>query len=145
MRSITVLLDTNVPLDSFLDREPFSKNAQEILILCSERKCKGFIAAHSLTNIFYILRKNYTAEKRKEMLLGLCDIVEVVGIDRVKLVDALRNEDFDDIEDCLQVECAAEVQADYIVTRDSEDFEGSPIPVISPEDFLKLFDEDKEF
>jgi predicted nucleic acid-binding protein len=140
MKSITVLLDTNVPLDSFLDRKPFSKNAQKILTLCGEHKCKSFIAAHSLTNIFYILRKDYTAEKRKELLLKLCDIVQVVGIDRIKLVEAFQNEDFDDIEDCLQVECASAVNADYIITRDMGDFENSPITVISPEDFLKLLD-----
>jgi hypothetical protein len=44
----------------------------------------------------------------------------------------------DDIEDCLQVECAFAVNADYIITHDMGDFENSPIPVISPEDFLKL-------
>jgi predicted nucleic acid-binding protein len=140
MKGMAVLLDTNVPLDSFLDRKPFSENAQKILTLCRERKCKGFVAAHSLTNIFYILRKNFTAEQRKEMLLDLCDIVQVVGIDQIKLVEALRNDDFADIEDCLQVECAAEVNADYIITRDMGGFENSPIPGILPEDFLKLFD-----
>jgi hypothetical protein len=59
MRSITVLLDTNVPLDSFLDRKPFSKNAKKILTFCGEHTCKGFIAAHSLTNIFYILPEDF--------------------------------------------------------------------------------------
>jgi predicted nucleic acid-binding protein len=140
MKSITVLLDTNVPLDHFAVREPFRENAEKILNLCGDHKCKGFIAAHSLTNIFYILRKDYTAENRKELLLGLCDIVQVVGIDQIKLVEALQNEDFDDIEDGLQVECAFAVNADYIITRDMRDFENSPIPVISPEVFLKLFD-----
>ncbi|MDR3275920.1 MAG: PIN domain-containing protein [Treponema sp.] len=140
MKGMAVLLDTNVPLDSFFDREPFRENAQKILTLCRERKCKGFVAAHSLTNIFYILRKNWTTAKRKELLLDLCDIVQVAGIDRIKLVEALQNEDFDDIEDGLQVECAAAVNADYIITRDMRDFENSPIPGILPEDFLKLFD-----
>jgi predicted nucleic acid-binding protein len=137
---MAVLLDTNVPLDSFLDRKPFSENAERILTLCGEHKCEGFVAAHSLTNIFYILRKSFSSEKRKEMLLDLCAIVQIVGIDQIKLLEALRNEDFRDIEDCLQAKCASEVNADYIITRDMGDFANSPIPVLSPEDFLKLLD-----
>jgi predicted nucleic acid-binding protein len=144
MKSITVLVDTNIPIDHFSDREPFRENAEKILHFCGVRKCNGFIAAHSLTNIFYILRKDYTAEKRKEMLLELCDILQVVGIDRIKLVEALQNEDFEDIEDCLQVECASAVNADYIITRDMGDFKNSPIPGILPEDFLKLLDDEEE-
>jgi len=30
------------------------------------------MAAHSISNAFYILRKDYSVKERKEMLLGLC-------------------------------------------------------------------------
>jgi hypothetical protein len=43
---------------------------------------------------------------------------------------------FDDIEDCLQSECAVSIGADYIVTRNIGDFTDSPVPVILPADFL---------
>jgi hypothetical protein len=48
------------------------------------------------------------------------------------------NNRFDDIEDCLQAECAVLVNADYIVTRNIKDYTHSAVPVILPEDFLKL-------
>ncbi len=48
------------------------------------------------------------------------------------------NEDFLDFEDCLQEECAAEVLADYIVTRNPEDYKISRIKVIEPSEFVKL-------
>ncbi|GHV13206.1 hypothetical protein FACS189491_07770 [Spirochaetia bacterium] len=51
------------------------------------------------------------------------------------------NDQFDDIEDCLQMECAVSAGAGYIVTRNTADFKGSPIPAILPEDFLKKFEE----
>jgi hypothetical protein len=45
-----------------------------------------------------------------------------------------------DYLDCLQMESAQTVNADYIITRNINDFSGSLIPAISTEDFLKLFD-----
>jgi predicted nucleic acid-binding protein len=63
--------------------------------------------------------------------------MDVVGIDKPRLAAALLSEDFDDLEDCLQVECAKAVGADFIITRDIHDFANSPIPALLPEDFLK--------
>ena len=53
------------------------------------------------------------------------------------IIEALVNENFDDIEDSLQVECAGSVNADYIVTRNIADFSTSQIPAILPENLLQ--------
>ena len=71
------------------------------------------------------------------MLLELCEFIEIAGIQKKEVINALTNEDFDDLEDRLQVECARMVNADYVVTRDIADFSASPIPAILPEEFLK--------
>jgi len=71
------------------------------------------------------------------MLLELCEFIEIAGIQRKQVIDALMNEDFNDLEDCLQVECAQAINANYIVTRNIPDFSASPIPVVSPEDLLQ--------
>ena len=42
-----------------------------------------------------------------------------------------------DFEDCLQMECARDYGAKYIVTRNIADYEKSEIKAISPSDFLK--------
>lgn len=49
-----ILIDTNVLLDYLLTREPFYSDAKKIIIACTEGKAKGCIAAHSISNIFYI-------------------------------------------------------------------------------------------
>jgi len=133
---MVVLIDTNIILDYLLTRQPFMDNADKVLNLCLQQKCNGYIAAHSVTNIFYILRKDFSVSQRKKMLIELCEFIEVAGIQKKQIIDALVNEDFDDLEDRLQVECAKMVNADYIVTRDIIDFSASPIPAILPEDFL---------
>ena len=134
---MVILIDTNVMLDYFMPRQPYADIAGDILSLCFERKCDGYVAAHSFTNIFYILRKRFSAGERKRLLLALCEFVEVAGIQRKQMIDALADENFDDFEDRLQVECAREVNADYIVTRNVSDFSASPVSAIVPEDFLQ--------
>jgi predicted nucleic acid-binding protein len=137
MKSTTILIDTNILLDHFDDREPYRENAVKILELCANGVCNGFIAAHSITNIFYILRKKFSPEDRKKILLSVCEILEVSGLDQSRLLEALQNNTIIDLEDCLQMNCAKAVGAEYIITRDLGDFIQSPVPAISPADFLK--------
>lgn len=135
---MVVLIDTNVLLDFLLGRDPYFSNADKIIKLCAEQKIQGFMAAHSIPNMFYILRKDMSVETRREVLLNLCDILAIQAIDSVKVIAALKNSAFIDLEDCLQNDCTEEIKADYIVTRNIKDFEISEIPAILPEDFLKL-------
>ncbi|MCL2186757.1 MAG: PIN domain-containing protein [Treponema sp.] len=134
---MVILIDTNIILDYFVLRQPFADNACDILTLCFKEKCNGYIAAHSVSNIFYILRKQFSVSKRKELLIDLCEFIEVAGIQKKQVIDALTDEDFNDFEDRLQVECARLINADYIITRNISDFLSSPIPAILPEDFLQ--------
>jgi hypothetical protein len=115
--------------------------ASAIFQRCFEKKCAGYVATHSITNVFYILHKQFSSAERRSMLLGLCDFIEIAGIQKSHLVEALNNEVFDDMEDCLQTECAKSVNADYVITRNIKDFPVSSIPAILPEDFLKILDE----
>jgi predicted nucleic acid-binding protein len=137
MNVLAVLVDTDVLLDFLIDREPFTKNARELILKSQEKKINAFLAAHSITNIFYILRKIYSASERKQYLMNLCRCISVVEIGHEVIYKALANNNFADIEDCLQAECAKAVNADYIITRDIQGFIHSKVPAILPEDFLK--------
>ena len=134
---MVILIDTNVILDNLIPRQPFADIANDVLSLCLQQKCNGYIAAHSITNIFYILRKEFSVIERKKLLIELCEFIDVAGIQKKQVIDALLDRDFSDFEDRLQVECAILVNADYIVTRNIADFSASPIPAILPEDFLQ--------
>lgn len=133
-----ILIDTNVLLDYLLTREPFYEDAKEVILTCTEGETKGCIAAHSISNMFYILRKDYDAKQRREILVNLCTIFDVEGIDKAKLLSGLQNEDFSDFEDCLQMECAKAYNAEYIVTRNIDDYKASVIKAILPKEYLKL-------
>lgn len=133
-----ILIDTNVLLDYLLTREPFYEDAKKVVLACAEGKIKGCIAAHSIPNMFFILRRDYDAKERREILSNLCLIFEVEGIDKAKLLSGLENEDFSDFEDCLQMECAKAYGAEYIVTRNVADYAASKIKAITPKDCLEL-------
>lgn len=133
-----ILIDTNVLIDYIAEREPYFQDSRRILLACSENKISGCIAAHSINNIFYILRKSIPETERREILKKLCIITTVIGVDKKKLINALDNAEFSDMEDCLQTECAAYFSADYIVTRNIKDFEKSSVVPILPSDFVKM-------
>lgn len=132
-----VLIDTNVILDILEKRNPFYESSSEILSLCATKKINGCIAMHSISNIFYILRKHYSAENRRRLLLGILDFLWIANVDHENVRHALERNDFSDFEDCLQDECAMQHYADYIITRNINDFSNSNIPAITPQDFLK--------
>ena len=138
-KNMRVLFDANVIIDFIIKREPFTEYAEKAIGLClgNEYNQAG-IAAHSVPNLYYILRKHLTTEQRRDILLEICRMFSVVEIDVEKLMAALRNDKFPDFEDCLQVECAKHFKADYIVSRNTKDFNDSAVPVIEPSDFVDM-------
>ncbi len=92
----------------------------------------------SIPNLFYILRKAYSQKERRTFIKNLCDIFRISDLNVEKIIAAAENEDFSDFKDCLQEECAVEVMADYIVTRNPDDYKASRIKIIEPGEFVKL-------
>ncbi len=133
-----ILVDTNIALDFLTMRQPFYNDAREIISLCAREKVQGFIAFHSLPNIFYILRKSHSDTDRRKMLRKLCLVLRVTGASHKRVCSAIERSDFSDFEDCLQDECAKEVSADYIVTRNTEDFQKAEVKAVTPHDLLEM-------
>jgi predicted nucleic acid-binding protein len=140
MSVLAALIDTDVCIDILALREPFTKDALAILKQCKDGSVKGYIAAHSVPNIFYILRKDYTEEQRRTGLIAMCEVFSVVSLSIGCIHNALQNKSFTDFEDCLQMECARDAKANYIVTRNVKHYSNSFIPAILPSDFLKLIE-----
>ena len=136
-----ILVDTNVILDILLERKPYDDAAQIIMTKCADREIIGYLAAHSIPNLFYILRKKYSQAERRKFIRNICSIFHISELNAEKIISAIENEGFTDFEDCLQEECAVEVMADYIVTRNIEDYKKSRVKVIEPGEFIKLLRE----
>lgn len=132
-----VLVDTNVILDALMGRKEYYHDADKIIKLCADKKVMGVLAAHTIPNLFYILRKAMDIDTRRQVIFDLCNIFDIDQIDKGKLLSAVQNRNFDDFEDCLQMECAVSYHADKIITRNVKDFTGSLVPAVTPGDFLR--------
>ena len=137
---MVLLIDANVILDVILNREPFNVNSGKVMIICGEPDVEGCIALHTVTTIWYLLRKQ-TDQFRRDTLMDICNLLSVVGTTHNKVAEAVKQTEFKDFEDCIQSKCAESVNADYIITRNVSDFQYSEIPAISPDDFLIKYKE----
>lgn len=139
-KNMRVLFDTNIILDILEKRLPYYDASKSVLESCVSGNITGYIALHSISNIFYILRKRYSTTDRRKLLLDILNLLRIAGADHESVINALQREDFSDFEDCLQDECAKQIHADYIVTRNTTDFSVSDIPAINPESLSKILD-----
>ena len=52
-----ILIDTNVLLDSLLEREPFIVDATQVFDLIEKQKHIAYLTATSITDIYYLSKK----------------------------------------------------------------------------------------
>lgn len=132
-----VLIDTDVILDFFFNRNPFSDDAATVLSLCELKRVQGFVTPVIISNVYYILRQTAKHEKVIEKLSKLMTIIDVLTIDKAIILQALGSE-FTDFEDALQ-NYAAETDGNVnlIITRNIKDYKKSALGIMTPENFLK--------
>ncbi|MBN2395970.1 MAG: PIN domain-containing protein [Candidatus Atribacteria bacterium] len=133
-----VLIDTDVVLDFFFDKKPFSEHAAIIFSLCELKSIQGFITPVICSNVYYLLRQTAKHEKVIEKLNQLLSITDVLDMNK-EIVRTALNSKFKDFEDALQNYAAVKSGIiDTILTRNIKDYKNSEIAVFTPEDYLKL-------
>lgn len=134
---MNVLIDTNVVLDAMISRSPFCEAAQKLFIMAAEEKINAYITASSVTDIYYLLNKHLRDKHRCReailKILTLFSVIDVTGSDCKRALDL----PIADYEDALLATCAKRGKMQYIITRNINDFDGSPVPAILPDEFLK--------
>jgi predicted nucleic acid-binding protein len=133
-----ILIDTDVILDFFFDRKPFSEEASQIISLCESQKIQGYITPVIISNIYYLLRQTAKHEKVIEKLQLLLSITNVLVMNKETIIQAL-NSKFKDFEDALQNYAAENSEnIKVIITRNVKDFKNSNLGVITPINYLKI-------
>ena len=132
-----ILIDSDVILDFFFNREPFSENAAQVFSLCESNQIKGFVTPVICSNTYYLLRQTARHEKVIEKLSQLMTIMDVLLMDSDIVIQAL-NSGFKDFEDALQHFAAIKSGfIDVILTRNVKDYTKSDIGVLTPENYLQ--------
>jgi len=132
-----VLLDTNIILDFFLEREPFFQSASKLFDEIADTKVEGFVTASSVTDIFYICRRQtQSLEEVRQILITTLALLSICPVNAFVLETALKS-GLADFEDAVQIACAETQNLEAIITRNPQDFETAHIPVLSAKQIVE--------
>ena len=132
-----ILLDTDVILDFFFDRKPYSENVAKILSFCESNRTEAYITPIIVSNVYYLLRKTASHIQVITQLRLLMSIINVLVVSKETILQAM-NSSFKDFEDALQNYSAeSDNTIDVLVTRNVKDYKESMLSVQTPDDFLK--------
>ena len=133
----SVLLDSDIILDFFFDRAPFSQDTAKILSLCEKNQIEAYVTPITISNVYYLLRKTAPHHQVMSHLRLLMSIIHVLEVSKDVVLTAI-DSSFKDFEDALQ-NFAAEstTKIDVIITRNVKDYRKSALSVQTPDIFLK--------
>lgn len=133
-----ILIDTDILIDVVLDRFPFASSAAQLLDILEKRPGRAFIAWHSISNFYYMVRPSKGSSQTKDFIHDLLRFVQIAPTDTKDVLYALRLP-LPDFEDALQCAAAIASGAEVIASRNIKDYRNSPVPVRNPETLLKAF------
>jgi len=129
------LVDLNIVLDVLQRREPFYEASARLLAAAEEGNIEGYIAAHSITTLFYLIQKDKSAAEARAGITNLLQILKIAPVTQSTIDQAL-NLDYQDFEDAVQMISAVQCKAEYLITRNIADYKPALLPVLQPVDFL---------
>jgi predicted nucleic acid-binding protein len=132
---VNIFFDTNILVDVF-EARPGSKTSLQSIEWCLPAGRSAWIAWHSVALLaFRLERQGDNPSQIRARMLALTRWFEVVPAGTEEVIRAVKLA-LDDFEDSLQAAAAEACLADVIVTRNTKDFTGIAISVMTPEDFL---------
>jgi predicted nucleic acid-binding protein len=134
---LSILIDLNLILDVLQRREPFYATSARVLACAETGIVEGWVAAHSLTALFYLLAKYQSTDQARVTLSELLSFLSVATVDQTVIEQAL-SLPYGDFEDAVQMMAAVRTGAEYLVTRNVRDYESGPLPAIQPAELLPL-------
>lgn len=131
-------VDINVLLDVFQKREPHYTASARILAMVQLGEMTGIFPAHGLTTIYYLVRKHASRPNAESAVDEVLSHFEVGNLDANGWSRA-RSLPMPDFEDAVVAAVAEGKGSDFVITRNTVDFTHSPVPAITPSDFLSQF------
>lgn len=135
-----VLIDTNVIIDVLQNREPWCDAGKKIFLAVANKEITGCFTAKEVTDIHFISRRQFKGSSKIDSvcreiigkLLKVFEVLDTLGSDCYNAL-AMENNDY---EDAVMISTALRSEVDYIVTRDAEHYNSSPIQVFTPDQFV---------
>lgn len=133
-----LLIDTNVFLDILLNRKEFVDTSKAALEKAISEGDNLYLSSSAATDIYYVIRNQ--TKSREQALSGIKKLITLVRFAEVNekciLYAALSK--VNDYEDAVVDQVASNIDADYIITRNTKHFKNSRNSVLSPQEYLEL-------
>ena len=130
-----ITLDINVLLDVFQKREPHYAASAQVVSMVMSGTLAGVCPAHGLTTLYYLVRKHASKPDAEDAMDQVLRHFQIGNLEAAEWQEA-RRLPLADFEDAVVATVAKAMGSVFILTRNVEDFAGSPVPAITPADFL---------
>ncbi len=106
--------------------------------LVEQGEFTGFLAAHTVTTLHYLLNKHLSRSQSNLTLTKLLQVFAVAAVDQAVILKALALS-WTNCEDAVQMTAALNVKIDYLITRNPRDFKDPLVKVLQPAELVALF------
>lgn len=130
-----LLIDANILLDVLQKREPHHHDSALIWKMCETELTEGYISSLTIANIFYIMRKELDPQTIEDIFQKLKLIFRFTDLCVSDITKAAELK-WNDFEDAIQCTTAERIHANYIITRNIQDFKESRLPAFTPTEYL---------
>jgi len=132
-----VFINIDIVIDILGKREEFYQNSYKVMLLGLEGEIETIMSAGAVKDVYYLIRQFLKDDtKARENVFLISNYIKICNTTSEDITSALILF-MPDFEDALIAAAAKREKADYIITRNEKDFANSPVPAITPEDFLK--------
>lgn len=137
-----LLVDLNVVLDVLLDRRPHVESSAAIWARVEKGAAEGFLPAHGFTTVHFLAAQAHDRAFARRAVNDLLQVFRVAPVDEAVLRAATLSP-LADFEDAVCAASGVAVGCELIVTRNTADFRGAPLPALDPVAALALLDSDQ--
>lgn len=136
MASEKLFVDSDILLDLFFDRKPYSEYATRLFDIDLRENFSLYTSALVTANLYYIISKQRNKNSADECLKTLLKYIQILPLELEDIEYGL-TKIFDDFEDGIQYHIAKKNNCSKILSRNLKDYKQSSIPVITAEHFFK--------
>ena len=132
-------IDTNVILDALTGRDYLFKDALNLIRQIVYGNVDAYICNKQITDIYYISKKYYkNEEQRRKMVKTIIETFNVLPFLKGDVLACI-NTEMKDFEYAILDEVAKVNVIPYFITNNVNDFKNSKSTVVTPKQFLDLF------
>lgn len=135
-----IFSDINILIDLLDSKRKHHAEAVHLLNEAEKGNCYIFITESVLNTTAYLIRKDYSTIKLKELFNHLLSFAELIPVSSFIYSSGLQRM-VNDVEDAILYAAALSANLDFFVTNDTKDFkklEIPSLPVVSAREFLLL-------